>query len=271
MSFEDITIIIPTVGRINKQETLSILSPALLERTILSVDQSEYHDHNFKYGRTCKVKAIPYHMKGIAKIRQHHVETCKTPYLFLLDDDMVFFKRIPDSIKLEKCNDPQLEFMFSILTDWMFYDDLPLVGVSARQGNNHVKEIYKDATRQMNFHGIDIDRFKQLGLRFDGLEVMEDFNLVLNLLIQGIPNRVFYKYCWNQLGSGAVGGCSSYRTGELQKQCAETLQKRFPEFVKTVEKKSKSGWEGLETRTDVRVQWKKAYDYGRKLNETNNW
>lgn len=260
--FNEITIMIPTMGRLNTQKTLSELAPKLQERTILLVEANEFDDHDMEYCERCDVLELPSSIKGIAAIRQWAVEYCPTPYLFLLDDDMVFFKREEESSRLNSCTHQNQYDMFNDLIDWMAFDDFPLVGLSARQGNNFVEQDYREATRQMNFHGVDIERFNELDLKFDGSEVMEDFNLVLSMLTRGIPNRVMYNYCWNQLGSGAEGGCSKYRTPELQRECAEQLEFDYPDFVTVVEKTNKTGWKGMETRTDVRVQWKKAYEWG---------
>ena len=251
---------IPTLGRLHKQQTLEVLSPALQERTALIVNQSEFEDHDMQYFDTCEVYAVPENIKGIAAVRQWCLDSCDTKYLFLIDDDMVFFKRDDLDIKLTRTTHEELEEMFTNLISWMEHDNYPLVGVSARQGNNHVEQDYRDVTRQMNFHGVNTAFFQDNGLRFDGSEVMEDFNLLLNMFTQGFPNRVYYQYCWNQLGSGAEGGCSTYRTNELQRKCALELKEKFPDFVAVVEKESKTGWEGMKTRTDVRIQWKKAFE-----------
>jgi hypothetical protein len=66
-------------------------------------------------------------------------------------------------------------------------------------------------------------------------------------------------WAWNQRGSGAVGGCSGYRNNEVQTEAANELHRLFPDFVTVVTKKSKSSWQGMEERTDVRIQWKKAF------------
>lgn len=267
--FSNITIMIPTLGRLDKQITLDYLSRShpLLDRITLVTTHSEHRAHWNKYAEQCVVIGAPDNIKGIAATRQWCVENCPTDYLFILDDDMVFFKRDDLDIRLSKSTPNDLEEMFQELISWLEFEDFLLVGLSARQGNNNVYEDYVDVTRQMNFHGINIKMFKDYGFRFDGLKVMEDFNLLLNMFTRAIPNRVSYRYCWNQSGSGAKGGCSTYRTGELQKQCALELKERFPDFVAVVEKKSKSGWDGLETRTDVRIQWKKAFKYGSEQNE----
>lgn len=260
--FEHMTIYIPTMGRLDKQITLEALSPELKKRVVLAVDHFDAMDHFEKYKDQCRVLELPMEVKGISEVRQHCMDVCNTKYIFLLDDDMVFFKRKEGTVKLARCTDDELNDMFTELLDWMDFEEIPLVGVSARQGNNHTPEDFREATRQMNFHGLDLPAIRQIGLKFNGLEVMEDFNMTLDLLTKGIANRVFYKYCWNQFGSGADGGCSEYRTGELQRKCAEELEFRYPDFVKVVVKKSKTAWKGMEERYDVRVQWKKAYEWG---------
>jgi len=263
MDFSDVTIYIPTKGRAGKQVTLDFLGDELRGVCTLLVDADEFDNYCLEVD-DINIISMPPEVKGIGKVRQWAVENCPTPYLFLMDDDMVFFRRIGDTVKLEKCAPDMMEELFDELLNWMSLDDIPVVGLSARQGNNNNPNIYQEATRQMNFHGIDVQRFKALGLRFDGQDVMEDFYMTLSLLTQGIPNRVMYQYCWNQKGSGSEGGCSSYRTWEMQKRCAEELAASFPDFVTVVEKTTKTTWKDFPTRFDVRVQWKKAYTHGTK-------
>ena len=65
----------------------------------------------------------------------------------------------------------------------------------------------------------------------------------------------------NQSGSNKDGGCSTYRTYEIQAAAAEKMARLWPDFVKVVEKKVK-GWGPMSIRKDIRVQWKKAYVSG---------
>jgi hypothetical protein len=92
---------------------------------------------------------------------------------------------------------------------------------------------------------------------------MEDFDLTLQLLRLGKPNRVFFEYCWNQRDSGATGGCSKYRTPEMQSDAAHRLAEMHQGFVKLVTKKSKdtsTSWKGMKERVDVIVSWRKALE-----------
>jgi hypothetical protein len=96
---------------------------------------------------------------------------------------------------------------------------------------------------------------------FDRLKVMEDFDFTLTLLENGGRNAVTLDYVWNQTGSNQPGGCSDYRTAEVQAKAAKELAKLHPGVVKVVEKEviGKTSWGGMKTRTDVRIQWRKAY------------
>jgi hypothetical protein len=187
----------------------------------------------------------------------------KERYVMMLDDDMDFSYR-PDmsSPALDTIKDPKLfESMFVLLEQWLA-EGFIHVGLSARQGNNYCSTGYRDATRMMNAYAYDVDALRELGVDIGRNLVMHDFDLTLQLLRKGYPNRVSYQYMWNQRGSGAQGGCSSYRTAEVQRASAEQLKRDHPDFVTLVTKTAKSVWSDMEERSDVKVQWKKAKEDG---------
>ena len=102
-----------------------------------------------------------------------------------------------------------------------------------------------------------------IGLKYNAVELMEDYFMTLGLFAKGMPNAVIVDWTWDQRGgSGAKGGCSTYRTPELQEHASKQLAFYYPDFVKVVEKETKTGWEGMKKRYDVRVQWRKAYEAG---------
>jgi hypothetical protein len=109
----------------------------------------------------------------------------------------------------------------------------------------------------MRVLGYRRDILKKLDRSFDEMEVMEDFHIALTLLEQGYENVVLNNWCHNQAGSGKAGGCSHFRTAEVQTRNADRLSELHPGVVNVVRKTTKSAWGGGE-RTDVRVLWKKA-------------
>jgi hypothetical protein len=137
------------------------------------------------------------------------------------------------------------------------------VGISAREGANYDTGQFKYASRQMRVHGINTHWFREHNIRFDRVEFMEDFDVILQVLEQGYANKVLNGYVHNQRGgSNAPGGCSSTRSLERHNEAAKHLQQLHPHFVRLVEKKS-GNWGG--TRIDVNISWKRAYEQG-KLN-----
>jgi len=186
-------------------------------------------------------------------------------YILMLDDDMDFCYR-PNMADpaLETIKDlPRFEAMFNTLEQWL-EEGFIHIGLAARQGSNNFlgPDGYRDVARMMNAYAYDTQTLAELGVEMGRVPVMEDFDLTLQLLRKGYPNRVSYQYVWNQRGSGAEGGCSSYRTSEMQMNAALELKKLHPEYVTVVMKTAGSVWKDMEERGDVVVRWQEAYKEG---------
>jgi hypothetical protein len=189
-------------------------------------------------------------------------------FVLMLDDDMDFCYR-PDmaSPSLETIKDlERFEAMFNLIEQWL-EEGFVHVGLAARQGSNNTFEAYKDAARMMNAYAYNVHALRVLNIEFGRVPVMEDFDLTLQLLRKGYPNRVSYQYVWNQRGSGAEGGCSSYRTPELQAKAAQKLKDYHPGFVTVVTKSTGTVWEAMKEREDVTIQWQKAYEEGQHVRD----
>jgi hypothetical protein len=187
-------------------------------------------------------------------------------YVLMLDDDMDFCYR-PNMADpaLETIKDAErLEAMFQTLEQWLV-EGFVHIGLAARQGSNHFlgPETYRDVTRMMNAYAYDTHTLQSLNVELGRVPVMEDFDLTLQLLRKGYPNRVSFQYVWNQRGSGAEGGCSSYRTAEMQMKAALKLKELHPNFVTVVTKSAGTVWKDWEERSDVNIQWQAAYQEGK--------
>lgn len=108
------------------------------------------------------------------------------------------------------------------------------------------------------------------GVRWDNLPVMEDFDVTLQLLRLGYENMVLFEWAWGQPSSNAPGGCSAYRTYEVQKAGAEGLAALHPDYVTPVQKPSKN-WRGFDHRWDVKVRWKAALAEGAARRQRGGW
>ena len=134
------------------------------------------------------------------------------------------------------------------------------VGVLSREGGNRIMEEVVYNTRMSRILCYHRPTLIEQGIRFDRLIAMEDFDVTLQLLIKGYPNAVLCNWVHNQTGgSNSPGGCSVYRTLEVQAECARKFHDLFPKYVTVVQKDTKGAWGGG-TRTDVRMQWKRAFN-----------
>jgi hypothetical protein len=178
----------------------------------------------------------------------------------MIDDDMTFAYRPNMGEPTLHTLPPRNKKITELFEYWYeLAHEYAHVGLSARQGNNRVTEPYKEFGRLYNAYTYDLKKIRDSGCVLGRMQLMEDFDLSLQLLRAGHKNALIYRWCWNQAGSNADGGCSQYRTGEMQATCAHRLAKLHPGFVRVVEKKSKN-WKDMEVRTDVVVSWKKAWE-----------
>lgn len=248
-------IYIPTLSRPKLQRTLKSIPKELIKKTRLVISENEFDIYAKEHGEKI---LLPTKAKGIAAVRQWVLENSLSKYSFFLDDDMDFSMR--KGKKLVRCEEKDFKDMYDLLLSWL-KEGILHVGVSQRAGNNHVEEDYVEVTRMNNAYCYDVKKYRNTGVRFDRLRVMEDFDVTLSLLELGFKNRVTFKYCWGQTKSGMEGGCSTYRTAQVQDEAAKALAKLHPGLVKITIKSSKEAWEGIGTeRTDVIISWKKAYE-----------
>ena len=246
-------IYIPSSGRPLKQTTIDSLPPTILHLVTLVVppDELEAHKH---LGRELTVVApdIP---KGIGPARQWCCDQEPTKCL-MLDDDLVFATRREDEpTKFRDATD--LEVIQALGELGRALNTYSHVGMATREGGNRMTEPWDYNTRLLRILAYRTDIMRELGIRFDTIPVMEDFYVSLSLLTAGTQNAKLNWMVQNQGGSNTDGGCSQYRTPEVQASAAHILHERFPKFVKVVEKTTKTAWGGG-TRTDVTVYWKKA-------------
>ena len=260
-------IYIPSHKRAGVPITLSNFTPYLLERSTLVVQHSEakaYQPVSEKFGVPLLV--LPKAIQRLSPTLAHLVEN--TPYekFFFCDDDLSFAYRehscLGDST-LTKCNgSPVLDTMYDTLSETL--EEYAHVAISSRAGNNHVESdpegTWKYVGRATRFVGYRTEEAQWIS--HDRVEIRADFDRTLQLLRMGFPNAIWYDYCHDDPGSNTAGGCSQYRDHEMLDKEAHKLKSFHPGFVNVVERTTKGSWGGG-TRTDVNIQWKKAYEKGR--------
>lgn len=253
-------ILIPSMGRAEagKQVTLRQLVKAGVHTTLV-VPPQEFKAYWKRFQRFADV--VECNETGIGATRAWIFRKWSDKRILMLDDDMYFYRRVSmDKPTLVRLGDKGIHVMLARIEELL--KKYLMVGISARQGNNHVDEEFVTNARSMNAYAFDVPKIFEVGIKFGRVPVMEDFDITLQLLRNGYSNAVLYRYCWNQVGSNEVGGCSSYRTAEMQAAAAHRLKELHPDFVTVVQKKTKATWQGMQTRTDVRIAWQKAAQEG---------
>lgn len=255
-------IVIPSLGRWTRQPTLNALKAAGI-RPFLVVQAHEWEHYAGAFnGRDVELIGLPKAITTISTTRQWVLENVGNggQSLIMVDDDLAFYKRRDDDrTKLRDITPTELSAAF-----WHMHSCLGQyghVGFAAREGANRNTDHHALNTRIMRVLGYHRPTLKRLNLRFDDVELMEDFHVALSLLEAGVPNLVLNDYAHNQDGSNVAGGCSVFRTLERHGAAAQKLADLHPNFVTVVEKTTKGAWGGG-TRKDVMIQWKKAYASG---------
>ena len=266
----DVSIVIPSAGRAGNVRTLAHCASQharnLFTLAVPAHERAAYEGAASAVAgqAPARIISVPSAVRGIAATRQWLTEHTIARVLVQVSDDVKFFTRVAEGggIKFVPVVDlPALTDMFAALAGNAVVCGHS--GVSRRATPPKEAWSYGDgwidyAHRACDVYAHDVDLLARLGVRWDRVPVMEDFDVTLQLLRAGHANAVLYRWCWDQPASNSAGGCSSYRTEELQAQGAHALHALHPDYVTVVQKEAKN-WEGFAARTDVRVAWKKAY------------
>ncbi len=255
-------IYIPTRGRADKQNTLQNLPAELLKQAVLVIDKDEQDQHK-KFADQIELLVTPPEYAGGIGIKrqfivdQHDVKEYG-PKIVMIDDDLTFMKRrTDDPEKFEGIQTKEVTKIFHKLETLL--DQYAQVCTRGRQGANNETRPLVEIGRAMSVLAFDVNVLRKHNIHFSRLKVMEDFDVTLQLLRLGYKNAIVGDYIHSGSPSNSAGGCSIERTMKVQKEAAEKLAELHAPFVKTVLKKTKTAWGG-EERTDVIVQWKKAYE-----------
>lgn len=261
-------IYVPTRGRTDRQLTRKWLSLDHIDYSVTYVvpecEEEFWGDQGVEYATVPdSYKFSDIRQAILVKAGKYHV---------VIDDDLRLAVRGPTgrllNISAEYTEQHRAEVVTGMLQEieellekgWLHG------GVSARQGNNHVENSYKVATREMRFHFYNSEVIRQLGYDFRRTVTKQDLDFTLWMLRRGLPNIVLFHYTQEQCGNNVKGGCSLYRNDTVLREGAERLAQLHTDYVKVVEKNPKKAWGG-QPRVDVNIQWLKAYEDGKKYLE----
>lgn len=265
MQITDTIIIINSSNRVTKVITPKDFPNDVIKWVIaIPTEQREEYKKVFN---TDKLLLIPESVpKFLPPQRQWIMEHFQDKYenIWLMDDDLQFFKR-NEELLLRKCETDEITEMFIAMCDTL--KSVSMVGISTRLGNNRVTAPYDEINRCTRCYAMNTAAFKKVGATFAPFPdfCAEDFHMCLCFLNTGYKNRILHTFAQEDVGgSNADGGCSLYRTAEVQKRTSMWMAENHPEVSVKV-KYSKGSWglqelkDGRNVRVDVLVQWKKAY------------
>lgn len=257
-------IVIPTLGRINKQLTYNALPEKYQNITKFVVQAHEFEEMKAIYGE--KVLCLPDHIDMIAPTREWIFEQFKDTAHFVFDDDLGFVVKEPNPGEgtkwlSRKFTEQDFDDAFDMVNEWMeegicYGGFLPAwVIPDIRQWPT--RECQRVMTNVF-YNGPKIPR----DLEWCRVHAGEDFDVNLQLLTRGFKNRISAKYMVNCSETNSEGGCSTWRTIEVANQAQRDLARLWPDYVKIREKVVPSGpWKG-ETKLVVTIYHKKAYTHG---------
>ena len=206
---------------------------------------------------------------GIAATRRwigEHARLQNVSKFLMADDDIQFLvRKADDTWQLRKAEKNDTDEMLSWIDATL--DVHVHVGVSAREGNNTAgigdhNKLVSFNTRTIRALAYRTDAF--LSVEHERVPVMEDFDVNLQLLRRGGSNVATYFWAQGQRMTNEVGGCSTYRSHEVHEASAKRLAELHPLLVSLCTKVNKTDREGFGTRTEVTIQWKRAWMEGQK-------
>lgn len=211
------------------------------------------------------VVETPEGMRGIGPTRHfigQHARDSGVDKFVMMDDDIDFLvRKSPEDWRLTGQTEQDTREMFREIEHWL--DVYASVGISSREGNNRAgvgrprdEGMVAIATRVMRMFGCRTADW--LEMEHGRVEVMEDFDLQLQLLRAGRGNCCLFYYANGQKMTNMAGGCSTYRSHAVHEASAHRLAELHPGLVRLRQKENKTDREGFGTRTEVTIAWKKA-------------
>ena len=221
-------IYIPSSGRAKMLHTVNNLPTELHPRITLVVPQNEQAEYE-RFNLDDIAIAAPSIPGGIGHARQWCCDQ-EPEKVLMMDDDLVFASRREDEpTKFRDAEDVEIGMLIDQISAEL--DNYASVGVATREGGNRDISDYALNTRLLRVLAYRTGVLNIEGIRFDQIPVMEDFYVALQLLTRGYENVKLNHMVHNQGSSNSEGGCSQYRTPQVQANAAYELERHFPNFV----------------------------------------
>lgn len=263
-------IIIPTLGRMDRQITYDSLTQKYKDITSFVVQDHEYEEMNKRYPG--KVLRLPAEINRIAATREWIFNKFRTTRHFVFDDDLKFVVKEPNpgagTKWLMRYFTPQdFDDAFGLCVQWMdegiVYGGLlpswmipDLKQWPTRECQRIMTNVFYDGPKLPD------------GIQWNRVPAAEDFDVNLQLLTRGFKNKISAKYMVRCAETSAAGGCSTWRTLQVHNDSQTLLAELWPDFVTVSEKLMTNGpWKG-QVKYTTTIRHKKAYDSSQKPKDT---
>ncbi len=261
-------IYIPTRGRVGLQKTVERLGKSINRRfkTTLVCPPDEVKMHKINEGQH-DVDVLPCKAEGIAATRQWILDYERkhdNGVVLMLDDDLPTWRK-RSSEKNDRGETPYTKATTKEIEEGLATFDKLMEGY-AHGSIGHalfcqVSPPIRYNSRMLRALAYNVKLIPKT-TKFR-LQVMEDFDMELQLFAQGFTAMTYNGVVQDQHQNNSEGGCSSYRTLEVQAAAAHKLKELWPNFVTVVTRAPAREWIGMGgERTDVRVNWGKAAKAG---------
>jgi len=255
-------IVIPTYGRLDRQQTLENLPEKLRKRVHLVVQASQYEDHVEVYGEVVgQVWSLPAHITTITPTREWIYHNWKHTRFWVIDDDIKFHVKelqSDDSFETRHMTDEDFDEVLRLFDEW----------ADAGFVFGGLNTTYAPPSPKAWPH-VDISRFTA-NVYFDGpnlppnldwvtIPFAADYYIFLQLITQGLPNRLSTKFVTSPSAMGTPGGVASQRTLELHNAAAVALRRKYPKYVTLSWKRTNGHPFPGQERLAMRIDGKKAF------------
>lgn len=238
------------------------------ERAIYVVPEGQGEAYRTLLAGLCpaaRVEETPGHIAGISPTRHWiavHAAEQGVSRIVMMDDDIDFLiRKSPEDWRLTAQTLDDTDHMLRTIEQLL--SEHAMVGISSREGNNRAgvgapldDNMVALNTRIMRLWGLRVEDW--LAMEHGRVEVMEDFDVTLQLLRSGRTNANLFYYANGQRQTNMAGGCSTYRSHDVQDRSARRLAELHAPHVRLRQKQNKTDREGLGTRTEVTIMWKNA-------------
>ena len=267
-----IKIVIPTLGRINKQISYNNLPDKYKKNVYFVVREKEYKEIKHKYTIYADIIVLPKNIEtGIAPTRVYILEYFKDDRIWMIDDDLTFYRKKPnndENIKKKWISTKMTEKDFDILfLEITKYHNTGVVHGAINISSTPPSLRYWPRNKNGKIGGnvfLDIPNLPKDIEYFKYCPAAEDYDTNLQLLKKGYNNIIFTDFCAIEK-TNAPGGCSTFRTLEIHNKSQLLLKERHPKYVKINTKKKKKN---NEEKINLIIYWKKAYNDFIKSNIT---